>query len=706
MAMREKLSFRNWRISRKLLVVMLAISLVPLLLAAWIISASSVDALTQQMQDNMARLGNSVALHISSVLSNSQGFLRIVASDPQVAAALISDATPGGQGDLNAAVSNMQLANGNIDTVGIYNATGTAMAHTDPATIGRDVSARDFIKAALTGEAYTSSFRRDLVNDKPGISLSAPVEEDGAVVGAVAIHLDEKAIDDVFRETLNAETEGVASQARETITIFLVDPNGIVMSQSRGDDWLYRSLGGLSAATQNAIAGAKPLGGVCPGNAATCSPAEKVARLPEAIPAVQPLADAVAQAFQSTKSGSLRYCHPSDPAAPFDSKQCDGAFHVAAFAPVVNPAQLVGSGAAGQPGLSMIVVDLPEASFLGSVQRQRLLGIAIAAVMAVLAVIGSLLVARTLSRPISTLATTAGEVEAERPFMPSRIADVTQQGDEVGHLARVFGRMVVALQARTAELRAIYDIGRKVSSSIELSETLGFLITSLRGAIPYAAAEISLADEAQGKLAVYGFVAQGDSVQPVSSVLVTDDSTEGSVQALPARTYLLPGRVGAQPLGLIGKLLDTREGLLINDMAAASVAPPEEATLDRTWRRLAVPPRSYLGVPLQVGGNLIGAIELVGSNFDGNNLRVLESVANQAAVAIQNAQEVQTREAQLKNQIKELRIEIDEIKRSKQVEEIVDTEYFQNLTSQARKLRTERSEGNPSTGEADRDKPA
>ncbi len=37
------------------------------------------------------------------------------------------------------------------------------------------------------------------------------------------------------------------------------------MSQSRGDDWLYRSLGGLSAATQAAIARTKPLGGVCPG---------------------------------------------------------------------------------------------------------------------------------------------------------------------------------------------------------------------------------------------------------------------------------------------------------------------------------------------------------------------------------------------------------------------------------------------------------
>ena len=702
MTMREKLSFRNWRISRKLLVVMLVISLVPLLLAAWIISASSVGALTQQTQDNMARLGNSVALHISSVLSNSQGFLRIVANDPQVAAALISDATPGGQGDLNAAVSNMQLANGNIDTVGIYNATGTAMAHTDPATVGRDVSSRDFIKAALTGEAYTSSFRRDLVNDKPGISLSAPVEEDGAVVGAVAIHLDEKVIDDVFRETLNAETEGVASQAREAINIYLVDPNGIVMSQSRGDDWLYRSLGGLSAATQAAIAGTKPLGGVCPNNAATCAASEKVARLPEPIPAVQPLGDVVAQAFELAKAGSLRYCHPSDPAAPFDAKQCDGAFHVAAFVPVVSPAQLVGSGAADQPGLSMVVVDLPEASFLGSVERQRLLGIAIAAVMTVLAVIVSLLVARTLSRPISTLATTAGEVEAERPFMPSRIADVTDQGDEVGHLARVFSRMIVALQARTAELRAIYDIGRKVSSSIELNETLASLATSLRGAIPYDAAEISLADATQGKLVVYGFAVQGDVVQPVSSTATTG----ASPQPLSERTYPLPGRADAQPLGLIDKLIETREGLLIADMSAPSAAPPEEATLDRTWRRLAVPPRSYLGVPLQVGDKLIGVIELVGSNFDGNNLRVLESVANQAAVAIQNAEEVQTRETQLKNQIKDLRIEIDEIKRSKQVGEIVDTEYFQNLTSQARKLRAERSEGNPLAGEADRDKPA
>lgn len=143
---------------------------------------------------------------------------------------------------------------------------------------------------------------------------------------------------------------------------------------------------------------------------------------------------------------------------------------------------------------------------------------------------------------------------------------------------------------------------------------------------------------------------------------------------------------------------------MIADMTASSVSPPEEATLDGTWRLLAVPPRSYVGVPLQVGGKLIGVIELMGNNFDSNNLRVLESVVNQAAVAIQNAQEVQTRETQLKNQIKELRIEIDEIKRSQQVGEIVDTEYFHNLTAQARKLRTERSEGTLPMSETGSDK--
>lgn len=51
------------------------------------------------------------------------------------------------------------------------------------------------------------------------------------------------------------------------------------------------------------------------------------------------------------------------------------------------------------------------------------------------------------------------------------------------------------------------------------------------------------------------------------------------------------------------------------------------------------------------------------------------------------AEEVQEREAQLQQQINLLRIEIDEVARSRQVKEIVETDYFQDLSAKAREMR-------------------
>ncbi len=654
----SRLSFRHWRISSKLLVVMLLLSLLPLLLAAWIINASSVEALTRQTQEGMTRLGNSMAQHISSALGDNQGLLSMAANDPAVLATLAGGATPGAESTLDTAVANLLQANQRIDTVGIYDAGGTTMAHTDPATIGRDVSARDFIGAALRGETFTSSFRRDLVNDQLGINLSAPVRAGEAVVGAVAVRLDQRFIDDVFVQTLDLAGGGISAQAQESIDVYLVDPHGIVMSQLRGDDWVGRNLGALSPDLQARIAQARPLGGDCPADNPQCQPAEKIARLPQPMPAVQPLGDAVAQALQAGQPGSLRYCHPDNPAAPPDQQACRGQYAVAAFAPVAAPGQ--------DGGLFAVVVDLPEASFLASVDRQRLLGFVIAGVMAVVAVLASLLLARTLSRPISTLASTAGEVAADQPFVPDRIAGVTDQGDEVGGLARAFSRMVLALQARLAELGAIYDIGRTISASIDLDQTVATVAESLRSAIPYDAAEITLFDEGQGKMALVHVVG-GEAISPEQ-----------------ARAY-------APDQGLVGQLAQQREPILAADLGALPAAQTEP---QRSWRALR--PRSYLGVPLLVRGKLVGAIELVSREpgaFTADHLRVVETIAGQAAVSIQNAQEVQARENQLKAQIQELRIEIDEIKRSKQVEEIVDTDYFQRLSAQAKRLRSSRSSG-------------
>ena len=146
------------------------------------------------------------------------------------------------------------------------------------------------------------------------------------MIGAVAVHLDERFIDDVFAQTLGLAGGGISAQAQETIDVYLVDPHGIVMSQLRGQDWLGRNLGALSPDLEARIAQARPLGGDCPADNPQCPPVEKIARLPEPMPAVQPLGDAVAQALQTGQPGSLRYCHPDDPAAPPDQQACRGQY--------------------------------------------------------------------------------------------------------------------------------------------------------------------------------------------------------------------------------------------------------------------------------------------------------------------------------------------------------------------------------------------
>jgi hypothetical protein len=51
------------------------------------------------------------------------------------------------------------------------------------------------------------------------------------------------------------------------------------------------------------------------------------------------------------------------------------------------------------------------------------------------------------------------------------------------------------------------------------------------------------------------------------------------------------------------------------------------------------------------------------------------------------AREVYAREQRLKEQVRELRIEIDETKKAREVAEITETEYFQQLQHRAKQLR-------------------
>ncbi|MEW5957865.1 MAG: HAMP domain-containing protein [Chloroflexota bacterium] len=103
--------------------------------------------------------------------------------------------------------------------------------------------------------------------------------------------------------------------------------------------------------------------------------------------------------------------------------------------------------------------------------------------------------------------------------------------------------------------------------------------------------------------------------------------------------------------------------------------------------------KSYLTLPLKNSqGHVIGVLQLINAQdaetreiipFDQNLQRMMESFSSLAVAAL----EAYIREQKLKQEIRQLRIEIDEVKRQKQVEEIVETDFFQDLKAKAQEIR-------------------
>jgi HAMP domain-containing protein len=69
-----------------------------------------------------------------------------------------------------------------------------------------------------------------------------------------------------------------------------------------------------------------------------------------------------------------------------------------------------------------------------------------------------------------------------------------------------------------------------------------------------------------------------------------------------------------------------------------------------------------------------------------------DEVGKLAKVFSQMAVEVQSREKKLKEEVVQLRIEIDEVKKQKQIDEITDSEFFRDLKGKAKSMRQRASE--------------
>lgn len=160
------------------------------------------------------------------------------------------------------------------------------------------------------------------------------------------------------------------------------------------------------------------------------------------------------------------------------------------------------------------------------------------------------------------------------------------------------------LQARLQELTLLHDLGRTLASTLELDELLRYVLEHLGQALGYERFVIFLADARTGDLVAHGSY---------------------GVRAEVTGSRLPPGEGVAQAAAT------ARELLVIKD---TSVEPRLEGS------RVADSRGTLVAIPMLYKGECVGVLDFFRPALDAfaaEELRLLQSVASQAAMAIANA---------------------------------------------------------------------
>ncbi len=162
----------------------------------------------------------------------------------------------------------------------------------------------------------------------------------------------------------------------------------------------------------------------------------------------------------------------------------------------------------------------------------------------------------------------------------------------------------------SSALMVVQEISQTITSSIDLNQTMNTILNSVGRVIRYDAGEITLWDQSLNAL------------RPVGRV--GDTRRSGANGGSSSPTY-------GTDEGYTGWIARYRQPLLLGDVSVRSDVRPH---------REDFPFQSYIGLPLTVNDRFIGTLELASNTryaFDHEDLALLESIAGQAAIAIENA---------------------------------------------------------------------
>jgi GAF domain-containing protein/HAMP domain-containing protein len=267
----------------------------------------------------------------------------------------------------------------------------------------------------------------------------------------------------------------------------------------------------------------------------------------------------------------------------------------------------------------------PQDVFLAPVRQQTQATVTLAAIIALIVTAVAVAAAQVLADPIARLTSTAEKVAAGDLTAQAEVAS----RDEIGLLARTFNELTARLTEqvgtlehrvteRTAQLQAAADISRATASVRNLDDLLRLALDLIRDRFGYYHASIFLLDS-PGDYAVLR-----ESTGPVGA-------------QLKARGHRLA--VGSQ--SLIGWITANRQPRVALDVAEDPFH----------FRNPLLPDtRSELAIPLVAGDRLLGALDVQSREpnaFSPGSIQVLQTLADQLSVAIENAELFQRTQASL-----------------------------------------------------------